>query len=231
MQGAFSDALSWLSLHDSFADYAQGKTAAEQIKEMAQAPVQKFVAGLTPFPKLFYETLMGEAVWPDVFNSRPIRDRWQHIAKAFSMGTVYDVLSGKPSRGWGSRLSKLLFASSDPGESAYYKIRGKVMDYNDKIGIVSGGGFTPTDKGNALYYFKQSMRYGDMEAAEKYLRDYFRLSDSPKKAMKGLKSSLKRVAPLGGLRKKDQKAFLDTLSDAEIKTLKVARDWYKEVYQ
>ena len=231
MQGAFSDALSWLSLHDSFADYAQGKTAAEQIKEMAQAPVQKFVAGLTPFPKLFYETLMGEAVWPDVFNSRPIRDRWQHIAKAFSMGTVYDVLSGKPSRGWGNRLSKLLFASSDPGESAYYKIRGKVMDYNDKIGIVSGGGFTPTDKGNALYYFKQSMRYGDMEAAEKYLRDYFRLSDSPKKAMKGLKSSLKRVAPLGGLRKKDQKAFLNTLSDAEIKTLKVSRDWYKEVYQ
>ena len=231
MQGAFSDALSWLSLHDSFADYAQGKTAAEQIKEMAQAPVQKLVAGFTPFPKLFYETLTGKAVWPDVFNSRPIRDRWQHIAKAFSMGTVYDVLSGKPSRGWGNRLSKLLLASSDPGESAYYKIRGKVRDYNDKIGIVSGGGFTPTDKGNALYYFKQSMRYGDMEAAEKYLRDYFRLSDSPKKAMKGLKSSLKRVAPLGGLRKKDQKAFLDTLSDAEIKTFKVARDWYKEVYQ
>ena len=230
-QGAFSDALSWLSLHDSFADYAQGKTAAEQIKEMAQAPMQKVVAGLTPFPKLFYETLVGEAVWPDVFNSRPIRDRWQHIAKAFSMGTVYDVLSGKPSKGWGNRLSKLLFTSSDPGENAYYKIRGKVMDYNDKIGIVSGGGFTPTDKGNALYYFKQSMRYGDMKAAEKYLRDYFRLSDSPKKAMKGLDASLKRVAPLGGLRKKDQKAFLDTLSDAEIKTLKVSRDWYKEVYQ
>ena len=231
MQGAFSDALSWLSLHDVFADYAQGKTAAEQIKEMAEAPVQKLVAGFTPFPKLFYETLAGKAFWPDVFNPRPTRDRWQHIAKAFSMGTVYDVLTGKPSKGWGNRLSKLLFASSDPGESAYYKLRGKVMDYNDKIGIVSGGGFTPTDKGNALYYFKQSMRYGDMEAAEKYLRDYFRLSDSPKKAMKGLKSSLKRVAPLGGLRKKDQKAFLNTLSDAEIKTLKVARDWYKEVYQ
>ena len=229
--GAFSDALSWLSLHDSMSDYVQGKTVGEQFEEMWKAPINKLAAGLTPTAKVFYETVTGVATWPDVFNPRPIRDRWKHIAKVFSASIPYDWWTGKPSRGWGKNLSKLLLQSSDPGEAAYYKVRGLVRDFNDKAGDVSSGGFTPTDKGNALYYFKQSLRYGDMEAAERYLRDYVDLAGGPKKASKGLKASIDRTAPMGGLKKKDREAWLKTLTQAELKTLKVSRDWFKTTYR
>jgi len=229
--GAFSDALSWLSLHDSFSDYVQGKTVGEQFEEMWKAPINKLAAGLTPTAKVFYETVTGVATWPDVFNPRPIRDRWKHIAKVFSASIPYDWWTGKPSRGWGKNLSKLLLQSSDPGEAAYYKVRGLVRDFNDKAGDVSSGGFTPTDKGNALYYFKQSLRYGDMEAAERYLRDYVDLAGGPDKASKGLKASIDRTAPMGGLKKKDREAWLKSLTQAELKTLKVSRDWFKTTYR
>ena len=228
--GAFSDALSWLSLHDSFSDYSQGKTIGEQFEEMWKAPINKLTGGLTPTAKVFYETATGVATWPDIFNPRPIRDRWRHIAKVFSGSIPYDWWTGKPSRGWGKNLSKLLLQSSDPGEAAYYKVRGFVRDFNDKMGDVSSGGFTPTDKGNALYYFKQSLRYGDMEAAERYLRSYVDLAGGPAKASKGLKVSIKRAAPMGGLKKRDREAWLKSLTQAELKTLQVARAWFKKVY-
>ena len=228
--GAFSDALSWLSLHDSFSDYSQGKTIGEQFEEMWKAPINKLTGGLTPTAKVFYETATGVATWPDIFNPRPIRDRWRHIAKVFSGSIPYDWWTGKPSRGWGKNLSKLLLQSSDPGEAAYYKVRGFVRDFNDKMGDVSSGGFTPTDKGNALYYFKQSLRYGDMEAAERYLRSYVDLAGGPAKASKGLKVSIKRAAPMGGLKKRDREAWLKGLTKAELKTLKVSRAWFKKVY-
>jgi hypothetical protein len=229
--GAFSDALSWLSLHDTFSDYAQGKTIGEQFEEMWKAPINKLAAGLTPTAKVFYETVTGVATWPDVFNPRPIRDRWRHIAKVFSASIPYDWWTGKPSRGWGKNLSKLLLQSSDPGEAAYYKVRGLIRDFNDKMGDVSSGGFTPTDKGNALYYFKQSLRYGDMEAAERYLRDYVDLAGGPEKASKGLKTSIDRTAPMGGLKKRDREAWLNGLTQAELKTLKVSRAWFKKIYR
>ena len=229
--GAFSDALSWLSLHDTMSDYIQGKTVGEQFEEMWKAPINKLTGGLTPTAKVFYETVTGVSTWPDVFSPRPIRDRWKHIAKVFSAGIPYDWWTGKPSRGWGKNLSKLLLQSSDPGEAAYYKIRGLVRDFNDKAGDVSSGGFTPTDKGNALYYFKQSLKYGDMEAAERYLRDYVDLAGGPKKASKGLKISIKRAGPMGGLKKRDREAWLKTLTQAELKTLKVSRDWFKTTYR
>ncbi len=225
--GAFSDALSWLSLHDTFSDYQQGKTVGEQWEEMWKAPIQKVAAGLTPFPKLFYETIAGESFWPDVFNPRPTRDRWQHIAKAFSAGKIYDWAFDKPSRGWGKNLAKLLLASTDPGESAYYKVRKMVREFNSRNGDVSFGGGNPTDKGNALYYYKQALRFQDFEKAEKYLNDYKRLGGTPK----GLKASIKRVSPVAGVKKKEIREFKSTLSDAEKKTIRVALDWYKKIYK
>ena len=34
-----------------------------------------------------------------------------------------------------------------------------VRDFRDKHGEVSLGGFTPTERGNALYYHKQALRF------------------------------------------------------------------------
>jgi hypothetical protein len=61
-------------------------------------------------------------------------------------------------------------------------------------------------------YYKQGLRYGDLAAAEKYLRRYYELGGTEK----GLAQSVKRIHPLGGLVEKDWRPFLATLSPEEM---------------
>ena len=89
------------------------------------------------------------------------------------------------------------------------------------------GGFTPTDRGNALYYHKQALRFGDFEAAEKYLRKYAELGGT----RKGLKASIRLADPTARVPKTLKRQFMFSLSPSERQTLKTAQRWYKSVYQ
>ena len=102
-----------------------------------------------------------------------------------------------------------------------------VRDFRDKEGESSMGGFTPTDRGNALYYHKQALRFGDFEAAEKYLRQYAELGGT----RKGLKASIRLAEPTARVPKKLRRRFMFSLSPSERQTLKAAQRWYKSVYQ
>ena len=88
-------------------------------------------------------------------------------------------------------------------------------------------GFTPTDRGNALYYHEQALRFGDLEAAEKYLRQYAELGGT----RKGLKASIRLAEPTARVPKKLRRRFMFSLSPSERQTLKAAQRWYKSVYQ
>ena len=231
IQGAFSDALSWFDLQDlpqDAEDLVSGKKGwAEQFKEMAIAPFQKLWHASIPLTKMGVETAAGKTTWPDFLSPRPVRDRWEHVARTFSLGSVYGSIMGKPQRGWGSRVASLLVNSTDPGEAAYFKTLGMVRDFRDKQGESSMGGFTPTERGNALYYHKQALRFGDFEAAEKYLREYARLGGT----RKGLKASIRLAEPTARVPKKLRRQFLFSLSPSERQTLKAAQRWYQSVYQ
>ena len=170
---------------------------------------------------------MERTTWPDVLNPRPIRDQWEHIARTFSLGSVYQSLMGKPQRDWGSRLASLVIRSTDPGEAAYFKTLGMVRDFRDKFGESSMGGFTPTERGNALYYHKQALRFGDFEAAEKYLWKYRELGGT----RKGLKTSIRLAEPTARVPKKRRNQFKISLSPSERKTLHAAQRWYQSVYK
>jgi hypothetical protein len=76
-------------------------------------------------------------------------------------------------------------------------------------------------------YYKQGLRYGDLAAAEKYLRRYYELGGTEK----GLAQSVKRIHPLGGLVEKDWRPFLATLSPEEMESFRLALKWYNETYQ
>ena len=80
---------------------------------------------------------------------------------------------------------------------------------------------------DALYYHKQALRFGDFEAAEKYLRQYAELGGT----RKGLKASIRLAEPTARVPKKLRRRFLFSLSPSERQTLKVAQRWYKSVYQ
>ena len=86
------------------------KSVTDQIAEMAKAPALKLAAGVSPLFKVPMEQLSGESYWPDFLNPRPIRDRYEHLANAFSLGTIYKALAGKPMRG--DEWSKLFINST-----------------------------------------------------------------------------------------------------------------------
>ena len=88
-------------------------------------------------------------------------------------------------------------------------------------------GIIPTDRANALYYYKQGLKYGDLTAAEKYLRQYYAFGGGDKDVAK----SVERAHPLGGLAHKDWRAFVATLSPSEMEKFKFALKWYNQTYK
>jgi hypothetical protein len=117
------------------------------------------------------------------------------------------------------------FYYSDPGESAYYDTISKVIKYREKQGKEHPG-VTPTDKSNALYYYKQGLKFGDLGAAERHLRKYYALGGTDE----GMEISIKRAHPLGNLAQKDWTAYIRTLSPEEKTTYLRAVEWYNQTY-
>ena len=234
-QGALSDALAWFGGEDithDIADLIKGKVSpAEYAKETSLAPAIKVINAIRPDVKVGAEVLMGRSLYPDPFNPRPIYDKLEHVTRLFSLNTAYGWLAGKPKRGdtiGGMLLNDLMvlgFYNSDPGESAYYDIKSKTFDFLSKTGMERPS-VTPTDKGVALYYYKQALKYGDLKAAEKYLGKYIKLGGKST----GVTQSLKRSAPLGSLAKKDHNKFLATLNENEKERYRLALQWYNDTY-
>ena len=96
----------------------------------------------------------------------------------------------------------------------------------------------PSTKSNALYYYKQAMKYQDMDAAWKYSRQYINLSGGvtkdgkvPKKTLKSISRSIKRANPKSRIPSGKWNAFVKSLSKDERKTWKEGIRWYNTIYK
>ena len=235
IQGAFSDALSWFGgedLHKDIADVIKGKaTIWEKTKEAAAAPVVKIINGIRPDVKAFSEVLGGRTFYPDPFNPRPIRDKMEHLARIYSLNGVYSWVAGKPKRGdtWSAQLMNDVLAlgtyTSDPGESAYYDTLANVYGFLQKNGRERPSGI-PTDRSNALYYYRQALKYGDLKAAEKYIKKYYQLGGIDT----GITQSIKRASPLAPLPADWRGIFLRSMTPDERRRYELAMRWYNETY-
>jgi N12 class adenine-specific DNA methylase len=235
-QGALSDALSWFGLDNPLETaklYAAGrKSAGDLAKDAVKAAPVKLFQGLRPEPKLLYEVASGQSFYPDPTRTRPIHDTMEHILRTFSLDKPYNMIAGKP-RPEGSLyeqlkkdISGMLVHYSDPGEQAYYSARKYVFDWLEKSGREKPPAM-PTNRSNALYYYRQALKFGDFEAAEKYLKKYKELGG---KERTGIRMSIRNAAPLAGLRLSDRYRFRQSLSPEQQETLRRAMDWYKEHY-
>ncbi len=233
IQGALSDALAWVGLEnplETFRGFMEGDTK-ETLTDMAKSPVNKIWQGVRPEMKLAITTTAGVSTYPDVFNPRPVRDRMQSFLKTFSLDKPYKALAGKPMRGGSvgeqflNDLSSMFVYDTDPGQNAYWNARKQVWDWKRAMGYEDSS-TTPTNRSNALYYYKQAIRYGDFDAARKYYMQY--LEHGGKR--KGIAESVKRAHPLAGIPKKYQKWYVIQLSEKERKTLRSALAWYQDVY-
>ena len=234
-QGALSDALSWFAKEDlpsDIKDLMQGKsTIQEQLMDIPKAVLNKTVSSIRPDVKMLFETLTGSSTYPDATSPKPIRDKVENILKTFKLDIFYRKAMGRPGRGkdmaehFLSDLLNLITYTTEPGVQAYYDTRKLVFTWKEKNGFESGGG-KPTKKGNAFYYYRQALKYGDLVSAKKYLQKYYDLGGTAK----GKKSAIRLAHPLAGIKKTDRYEFKKTLLPAEQKRLEHAIKWYIKTY-
>ena len=229
-QGAMADALSWFGLEDwptTWEKLQNDKmSAGDLFKKMALATPNKLANAAAPFFKLGAELVTGKQVWPDITQPKPIRDRSEHIARFLSLDEEYKALAGKPTKGYLDSLKKTLVYEGDPGEIAYQDTRQRVIEFLKKQGKEIPGG-EPTDRANALYYFKQAMRYGDTAAAERYRQEYLQAGGK----VEGIRKSINKAHPLALLPENMRYKFRQSLSPEEDQKFKEGFSWYREVYK
>lgn len=234
-QGALSDALGWFAAEDlpsDFRDLSEGKaTIQEKMLEIPKAIAERLIQGIRPDIKMFGEVLTGESIYPDPFSTRPIRDTYEHVLKTFKLDIPYRYVAGKPKRGGtvaeqlSNDLKRMIIYEADPGEQAYYDTRNLVFKWQEKTGKERSYG-KPTKKGNALYYYRQALKYGDLKAAEKYLKKYIELGGTQSGVTRGIKSA----HPLAGIAKKDRYAFRQSLSPSDDAIVQRGIEWYRKTY-
>jgi hypothetical protein len=234
-QGALSDALAFFGLEDApedIKDVARGrKTFHQWMAEMPYEFTNKFIQGIRPDVKIPFELMSGKAFFPEWTKPRPIRDRLEHVSRLFSVETIYRRLANKPIRGESvagrllNDLSSLVSYTADPGEVAYHHIRRLGNEFLKESNLERPA-IEPSSRMNALYYYKKALKYGDAKAAEKYLKKYKELGGN----LKRLRISIKNTHPLSMIPKKYRGHFLKSLNTKEKRSLKTAREWYRETY-
>jgi DNA repair protein RadC len=235
-QGALSDALAFFGLEDwpaDISDVVKGKASIqEKLIEAPEAFATKVISGIRPEPKLLFEGLTKEQLYPDPFRPRPVRDTLEHVLRAFSLDSIYRMAAGKPGRGatmanhFLSDIKSLLVYTSDPGEQAYYDTRKMVFDWLEDTGVERPSG-KPTKRSNALYYYRQALKYGDLQAAKRYLEKYYQMGGTSRT----LRSSIKRAHPLASVPVRKRYNFRQSLSPAQSERLKMALKWYERMYK
>jgi hypothetical protein len=235
LPGALSDALSWIGLQDWPEDVRDVVTGAwdlgDKVAESGKAVVDRVVNMIGPMPKTLFELTSGHTSYPSIYRSekgkdftlgpRPIRDRWEHAARTVSLEGLYRRVTNRPYRPMIDVIGNLVMYRTDPGESAYYLTREKAARWLEQQGRPSGS-FHPTDRSNALYYFKKASDWGEDERAAYWLTRYHALGGTDR----GLTQSLERGEPLGMLARRDRNAFLATLSERDREALERAESWY-----
>ena len=226
--GTLGDFIEWFGLDAApahISDFMAGKKTIREIAiEMVKSPVNVVAQGFTPFIKLPAELLTRQALFPDVFEPRAIRDNGFQIARGFGLGNEYKAVMGLPSRPYKESVPGFFIYKTDPLQSAYGKIRNDVARYKKSIGKGSEG-FWITPRGDALYNIKLAARYDDPEAYAHYSIEYAGLGGTPE----GMKQSFDRLNPLAPLNIEEREQFVNTLNEEDIKNFAKALRYWDEL--
>jgi len=229
--GALDDLFEWFGVDEwpsITRQYLNKRITLQQaIGEIAmsapKSAFNKVVSGLSPIMKTTGEVIFKKSLYPNALQPTPIRDRGLHVAQALDVDKLYREIAGLPSKGYWKSFADIPVYSSDPGETAYFAIRDKSIEYQKKIGKYSAG-YSENERSYALYNYKVALRYGDKDAATKYLNLYLAKGGS----LKGLKQSLASMHPLGILANADRQGFINQLTPDEHRLFVKAMEYYED---
>ncbi|MBU1621742.1 MAG: hypothetical protein KJ604_19990, partial [Gammaproteobacteria bacterium] len=232
--GAVADALEWFGADIApqyVADFLNGRRTVKEIAiEMAKGAPNKLVQGITPIgPKGLLEVITRRQLFPDFTRPRLIRDRGLYVAELIGAGPEYMALrrkitGGPPGKPYGESVWDTFGYKIDPLQVAYWDIRGEQRRWETKQGKASEG-FWLSPRGSALYNLRLAARYKDSVSQEKYAKEYIALQGT----LRGMRQSFERMAPLAGMSKEDQKAFIASLDSEQLRQLGKAERFYNTV--
>lgn len=232
LQGALSDVLNWVDLHDFPQDIWElvnhKKTAKDMAKEAGISFLSKLYGGIGPQYKTPVELITKSKAYPSIDKLSPIRDRMEYLMSVLSLDKPYRMLSGTPSRGNLDEAANVALYTTDPGEAAYYDIKDAARKFLEKKSDYEVPAVSPSDKSNVLYFYKKAVKYGDTKAARKYWDEY--------KAQGGtyqtMNQSVKNMNPLSafsGHNFKYRAEFVKQLTPRERDGLTRASAWFTKL--
>ena len=228
-QGAFSDVLHALGFSDAMLAFNKWRndqgSLGSVVTDMGKGAANRLLTSWTPLFGIPTELAIGQKLWPDLFNPREIHDNWRHLFQTVSVENEYDALAGKPSRGYARSWTESLIYRRDPGEMAYNEAKGIAYDWKERVKGEEGGSFS-SPRADALRNYRLAVRYGDEEAALKYLDAYEAAGGTDR----GFKQSINRQHPLGPIAKKDRAEFLASLTDEQLVIFEEAEDYWRRLY-
>jgi tRNA G10 N-methylase Trm11 len=224
--GALADLLGWVSLDTPMQHYDAWLSGRKSLKEiaadMAAAPTNIVLSGITPYFKVAAEMIYGESVFPDWRKPRPIRDKGLYLASSIALGNEYRSVFGLPSRGY-SLIDWSVVKKSDPLQAAYYSFMGTKQRFMESKG--KGEGFFNSPKSEALRNYKEALRYQDEQAAVKYLEQY-KLAGGTKE---GIERSMESMNPTAGLKVSERKEFLASLNPEDRRKMAMGQQYFDMV--
>jgi hypothetical protein len=233
VQGSFSDTLGWLgaeNLLEELRSLKKGRvTLAEEAKSIAMAPVKRLIGGITPLYKTAAEAATGKSMFPEPFNPRPIRDKFQHIMKGAGLDWITDrYISGKPAPPLFSMksIAQPFLYITDTHEAAYFHSIKLANDWLKDQGMPRTSS-DPTPRSNALYYWRQATKLKDKEAEAYYKALYLKLGGKAT----GMKQSIKHTDPLVVIPLKFRAKFLSSMGEDNKKTWRMGVRWWQETFK
>ena len=156
--------------------------------------------------------------WENALESLNI-DKIRHVAAEASENKDHPELSQRAKR-LVRDLSTLGVHGDDSDEQAYFDIKKLVLEWRrENIGLEDDE-YKSSKKSAALYWYRQSLKYGDLVAADRYLKKYLRFMG----AHGGdLVVSLRLAHPLSGVLKTQRFKFKKSLTPSQRSVLD--RQW------
>lgn len=225
------DTLGLGSIQNDVKDVLNGKYTYEQkVAEMSKRYLVEQAAGFAPLVTMPFALATGTKLTQ--YGAAPIRENWQYFFEAIGAGDEYKQYFAKElpkKQGDLAYIEASTVSSVDLGQQKYYDAYGMFYEWQERMHEPRSDTRRIDDPlYNAAYYFKQALMLGDMEAAKKYLADYY-LAGGTTDKMQGKLESMNPLAAAQRAGKEAQKRFMDSLSEDDLAVLNEGIAYYDKI--